>query len=860
MNPITAGASVNNRNAFRQQYLNSLRLEISNQTKNLNANKLFKANGSTGSEPADTRSVTERYEDIDGLKREVRVGLKELTDGLEAENIIAEISTAELQFLAGHLPFIIGDLKPKWKLGVPAGAFLPYLRKLMRKNIETEGVDYGLQQPTLAAGGAIITENEAITLGDIDDFGDELADIVSMEGVTRAQEQRATEIGRRLRMLRNLRPTAADRAIIADSGDPLALAEYDEDVSLALRDIPSVDAFSHIYDIRPASEMLRQLSQVLDGIDWGLLQGLKNAVNMFRAQARSPYSEQGRPAERVNPEESLLPQTPLGKVSDLQETELQQSRTAGTDLPSSYVDRPSVVESFKPYEPLSYEISVPDFLDQSYDTKAELLCLYADQGKFNNMEPQLLHMINLLLEGGNPPESHLDSFYSKYVALSKLGSLNYSNQGDIRGRPKFQSESAMPEEEPLPARPIPQFQTESAMPEEEETPNFPQGLMASVPMYEYQSFSPKKKKRLISDMLTAGDFDGSEYLEYAKLLVAQPEPPEDAMDYLYAAYLHQLSGEAPPPKSNPPSPEKTSSYVPPQQTEEHIQQKLTPNTITANLTPPPFRMPPPDVFAPLSNEEKTQVFLAGMDNGLLNVTDENFETAKRFYEGLTSGKYNKISTPWLDLFYSPMYAKYKSIGGTGLRGKGRPKTKKNIIFGKGLNVIPQPKVKVSGKNIDLSKGIESEPAYVPFGTHLLNKHKLKDNIVMMRTKKGGAITNIPTQKVSNKLSSVLKTISGGGIPAFDSVADLTADDKDLLHKIAKTSKVSDKLSVPNPNKSKQEEEDNRFNILRGEISIGQDNPQAIKEFKILLLKFIREGRVPVGQGKAIMEELLLLGH
>jgi len=662
-----------------------------------------------------------------------------------------------------------------------------------------------------------------------------------------------------------LRPSQEDRVIIADSGDPLALAEYDEDVSLALQDIPSVEALSHIFDERPASEMLRQLSQALDGVDWGLLQGLKNAVNMFRAKARSPYSEQVRPAQRVNPEESLLPQTPLGRVSDLQETELQQSRTAGTDLPSSYVDRPSVVESFKPYEPLSFDISVPDFLDQSYDTKAELLCMYAEQGKFNNMEPQLLHMINALLEGGNPPESHLDSFYSKYVALSKLGSLNYSNQGDIRARPKFQSESAMPEEEPLPTRPIPQFQTESAMPEEEETPIFPQGLMASVPMYEYQSFSPQKKKRLISDMLIAGDFDNSEDLAYAKALVAQPEPPEEAMDYLYASYLHQLSGEVPPPKSNPPSPEKISSYVPPQQAPFDINANITPSTDTEYLTPPPPQhlpehFPSPALFAGLTNEGKTQVFLEGMDSGLLDATDEHFETAERFYKGIKSGKYKKLANSWLDMFHQPMYAKYKSIGGTGLKKAGRPKTKKNIIFGKGLNVIPQPTARVTGKNIDLSKGIESEPAYVPFGTHLLNKHKLKDNIVMMRTKKGGAITNIPTQKVSNKLSSVLKTISGGGIPAFDSVADLTSDDKDLLHKIAKTSKVSDKLSVPNPNKSKQEEEDNRFNILRGEISIGQDNPQAIKEFKILLLKFIREGRVPVGQGKAIMEELLLLGH
>jgi hypothetical protein len=131
---------------------------------------------------------------------------------------------------------------------------------------------------------------------------------------------------------------------------------------------------------------------------------------------------------------------------------------------------------------------------------------------------------------------------------------------------------------------------------------------------------------------------------------------------------------------------------------------------------------------------------------------------------------------------------------------------------------------------------------------------------MMRTKKGGAIVNIPTQRVSSKLSKVLHTISGGGIPQFESVMDLVDDDKALLHQIAKTSKVSDRLSIPNPDKSTSEKEATRFDVLRGEIGIGQDNPAVIKEFKVLLLKMMRQGRVPLGQGKAIMEELLLLGH
>ena len=98
INSIFAGSTPNSRDTIRQQYLNTLTLDIANQTKNLNANKLFKANGSTGSEPADTRSATEKYEDLDNLKVQVRAGLKQITDGMEAERVVADITTAELQF------------------------------------------------------------------------------------------------------------------------------------------------------------------------------------------------------------------------------------------------------------------------------------------------------------------------------------------------------------------------------------------------------------------------------------------------------------------------------------------------------------------------------------------------------------------------------------------------------------------------------------------------------------------------------------------------------------------------------------------------------------------------------------------
>jgi len=66
--------------------------------------------------------------------------------------------------------------------------------------------------------------------------------------------------------------------------------------------------------------------------------------------------------------------------------------------------------------------------------------------------------------------------------------------------------------------------------------------------------------------------------------------------------------------------------------------------------------------------------------------------------------------------------------------------------------------------------------------------------------------------------------------------------------------------LPAPNKTKEEEEFNRFQILKGQILAGNDSKELIKEFKVMLLKFIHNGKVPRGQGMEIVCDLMALGH
>jgi hypothetical protein len=146
MNPISQGRTPNQANTYREMYISSLMLDISNMNKTLNASRGIVSTGASGAPPADNRTITEKYADTDALKVMIRGQLKEITDGQNAQDIVYELTTNELEFLAGTMPFVISDLKPKFQLGVPAEIFIPYLRKLMRKTIETQGVEYAYKR------------------------------------------------------------------------------------------------------------------------------------------------------------------------------------------------------------------------------------------------------------------------------------------------------------------------------------------------------------------------------------------------------------------------------------------------------------------------------------------------------------------------------------------------------------------------------------------------------------------------------------------------------------------------------------------------------------------------------------------
>ena len=181
--------------------------------------------------------------------------------------------------------------------------------------------------------------------------------------------------------------------------------------------------------------------------------------------------------------------------------------------------------------------------------------------------------------------------------------------------------------------------------------------------------------------------------------------------------------------------------------------------------------------------------------------------------------------------------------GSGMRGRGLGKK----IATRNRQATP----------VERSTGYEKPKSYRQFGRHLINTDKLKDGIFMLKYPSGAVIKELPTQKISGPLKNVLRTIIEGGQPTQSQFEGMGIEDREKLHHIVRHTRVG--IEAPHPHEEEHDEEHTRFEILKGEILASNDNVSIIKEFKKMLIKFIREGRISKREGNEILEEMLHLG-
>jgi hypothetical protein len=98
------------------------------------------------------------------------------------------------------------------------------------------------------------------------------------------------------------------------------------------------------------------------------------------------------------------------------------------------------------------------------------------------------------------------------------------------------------------------------------------------------------------------------------------------------------------------------------------------------------------------------------------------------------------------------------------------------------------------------------------------------------------------------------------MPDEEDFNEMDLNDQNFLYNLANDAKIMDRLKLPTPKRTKEGEETNRFEILKGQIVSGNDNKELIKEFKQMLVKLSDEGRIKKSEAREILLDLVALGH
>ena len=137
---------------IRDEHLANLALEASNNQLNQNASLMLKNTGRSSLLP-DQNTPTDKYATEEGKKQLVRDFLSgnNIMNAFNAEEVIQRLTPSQIRFFDQYKDYIKKDFKGKQ---VPVEVFVNYLIKLQRKEAETQGVEYNLQQ--VSGGGLLL--------------------------------------------------------------------------------------------------------------------------------------------------------------------------------------------------------------------------------------------------------------------------------------------------------------------------------------------------------------------------------------------------------------------------------------------------------------------------------------------------------------------------------------------------------------------------------------------------------------------------------------------------------------------------------------------------------------------------------
>jgi hypothetical protein len=190
--------------------------------------------------------------------------------------------------------------------------------------------------------------------------------------------------------------------------------------------------------------------------------------------------------------------------------------------------------------------------------------------------------------------------------------------------------------------------------------------------------------------------------------------------------------------------------------------------------------------------------------------------------------------------------------------EGKLRTVFQTLAGEGLRITARKSKTIAPRSSVVRKRGKKDEEHAEFGKYLINLDALRNRhrLVVKYPSKVNVMNFRQNQIVSPKFVSLLTDFINTRILDRELYNDLDDKEQNLLTKISRISEIN--LGISTKFSKYEKELLKRFDLLKGEVIAGNNNPEILRELKSMILRLTHENILTKKQRDALLYDLFIV--
>jgi hypothetical protein len=242
----------------------------------------------------------------------------------------------------------------------------------------------------------------------------------------------------------------------------------------------------------------------------------------------------------------------------------------------------------------------------------------------------------------------------------------------------------------------------------------------------------------------------------------------------------------------------------------------------------------------LKNQKEMNAYLIDMSKELIDTTTPNAKKAvEQLIEETIKDAFNKLKKDDTKKEFNALFPS---------------KPKKKNITGSGI----KKRIKMIGRGLTSEEVTDHK--YLKLGKYKANKEKLLGGKLQIRSENENQVNNVKSQMISKNIRDILLKINKKEIINYSDVDKLDENEKNDLYNIGKKLHITELFEIPSTLKNQEEKLKDEFFKLRGSIMAGNNSPEILKKFKMILIKMKNNKMISLSEFNEILNIFLEMDY